>query len=152
MHKINFIRLNRPFYRFFKTNCVPLCFPITSKTANMFPTDISKNTVSKTKLIYENEHKMRIKIFNLVLFFHGLVAAQTYRSMIDRMMAQIRDRRTKMLISWSKSSTVPRSHFKIVELNHDGNVELCDGIEKRSPNKEFRKIFWDMNPKSMSKV
>ena len=116
----------------------------------MFPTDISKNTVSKTELIYENGHKMRFKI--LVLFFHGLVAAQTYSSMIDRMMAQIRDRRTKMLKFWSKSSTVPRSHFKLVEFNHEGGEELCDAIEKRSPNKEFRKIFWDMNPKSMSKV
>ena len=114
----------------------------------MFSTDTSKNTVSKTKLIFENGHNMRFKI--LVLFFHGLVAAQTYSSMIDRMMAQLRDRRTKMLMS--KSSTVPRSHFKLVEFNHEGNEELCDAIEKRSPNKEFRKIFWDMNPDSMSKV
>ena len=91
---------------------------------------------------------MRFKI--LVLFFHGLVAAQTYNSMIDRMMAQLRDRRTKMLMS--KSSTVARSHFKLVEFNHEGNDELCDAIEKRSPNKEFRKIFWDMNPESISKV
>ena len=116
----------------------------------MSPTDTSKNTVSKTKVIHENGHKMRFKI--LVLFFHGLVAAQTYSSMIDRMMAQIRDRRTKMFKSWSKSSTIPRSHFKLVEFNHEGNEELCDAIEKRSPNKEFRKIFWDINPKSMSKV
>ena len=114
----------------------------------MLSTDTSKNTVSKTKLKYENGHKMRFKI--LVLFFHGLIAAQTYNSMIDRMMAQLRDRRTKMLMS--KSSTVPRSHFKLVEFNHEGNEELCDAIEKRSPNKEFRKIFWDMNPESISKV
>ena len=93
---------------------------------------------------------MRFKIF--VLFLNGLVAAQTYDSMIDRMMAQLRDRRTKMLMSWSKSTT-PRSHFKLVEYNHaDGNEEDCDNIEKRTPAKQFRQIFWEMNPEKISKV
>ena len=74
---------------------------------------------------------MRFKIF--VLFFHGLVAAQTYDSMIERMMAQLRDRRTKMLKSWSNRSTVPRSHFKLIEYNHaEGAEEDCD--DQGSPN------------------
>ena len=27
-----------------------------------------------------------------------------------------------------------------------------DDIEKRSPNKQFRQIFWEMNPEKMSNV